>query len=235
MATTYKAGKNAGEKGKVIAAAVEFTGALNELPTSRSLAGARLVIPILSGHDEASANLGAVFLASPMQKGKACDFAQLANAAGTTVIPIQPKQTPTYSPAQMFNIDVTSAVKPIAAGEAKFHGVVLRIVPDRGIDEGGPSAARSPRPTRPISKSKCSPILPQASNSAQSVSDSQSSHSFESSRTCKICVEPSARINRVLAVYPLFFVTRSIAADVASSFFARPSSSNDPAYRPNRF
>ena len=71
-----------------------------------------------------------------MTKGKACDFKELENITGTTVIPMQPAGEAEYKPAKEFGIDVTSAVKAIARGEAKFNGLGLRIVPERGIDDG---------------------------------------------------------------------------------------------------
>jgi hypothetical protein len=127
--------KNAGEKGKVIEAAVEYGGELN-LPAVKTISAARLIVPVVSGHNKAGAKLGAVFLESPAEKGKACDFTKLENFAGTTIVPQQPGATPEYKPAKEFQIDVTSAVKKIARGEAKFNGIALRIVPDRSIDDG---------------------------------------------------------------------------------------------------
>lgn len=128
--------KNAGEKGKVIEAAVEYGGELNKLPPGKSISAARLILPVISGHNKASAKIGAVFFESPVEKGKPCDLTKLENIAGTTIIPQQPSATPEYKPAKEFQIDVTSAVKKIARGEAKFNGLGLRIVPDRGIDDG---------------------------------------------------------------------------------------------------
>ena len=54
----------------------------------------------------------------------------------TVVIPKQPEGTPEYKPAKMIPIDITRGIKAVAAGESKFNGFALRIVPDRGVDEG---------------------------------------------------------------------------------------------------
>jgi len=43
--------------------------------------------------------------------------------------PLQPSGTPEYKPAKPFTIDVTRAMKAIAAREQTFHGIALRIVP----------------------------------------------------------------------------------------------------------
>jgi hypothetical protein len=86
-------------------------------------------------HNNAGAQLGVVFLNSPVEKGRACDFKKLESLAGTT-IPQQPSAMPEYKPAKEFAIDVTGTVKAIARGEEKFNGLALRIVPDRGIDDG---------------------------------------------------------------------------------------------------
>jgi len=128
--------KNAGEKGKVLQAAVQLNGELTTLPPVKSISEARLVVPVISGHNKASAKLGVVFLKSLAEKGKPCDFKDLADVASTTIIPTQPADAPEYKPAKTFPIDVTSAIKSIARGESKFNGLALRIVPDRGIDDG---------------------------------------------------------------------------------------------------
>lgn len=128
--------KVAAENGKVIEGAVEYAGELKGLPPVKSLAAARLIVPVISGHNKASEKIAAVFLASPVEKGKACDFKDLENTAGSAIVPMQPAGTSEYKPAKPFAIEVTGAVKSIAAGESKFHGVAVRIVPDRGIDDG---------------------------------------------------------------------------------------------------
>jgi hypothetical protein len=126
--------KNAQESGKVLRSAVVVGGDLRRLPTAK-IAAARLIVPVVEGHSMAPGKLGAVFLPAPLEKGASCDFDKLESVAGTVVIPQQPHETPTYHPARPLAIDVTRAVKEIAAGR-KFSGLTLRIVPDRGVDDG---------------------------------------------------------------------------------------------------
>ena len=128
--------KSAAEQGKVIEGAVIFNGDLKNLPAGKYLAASRIVFRVISGHDKATEKVGAVFLSSPIEKGKPLDFKILDLVAGTAILPIQPAETPEYQPAKPFTIDVTRAVKAIAAREQAFHGIALRIVPDRGVDEG---------------------------------------------------------------------------------------------------
>lgn len=127
--------KNKAEEGKVIAGAVLVAGSLPDLP-ARGLAAAQLLVPVSQGHNMAPGKLGVVFLNAPVEAGQSCDFKALADLAGTTVIPKQPVDTAEYRPAKRFAIDVTRPVKAIASGERRFHGLALRLVPDRGIDEG---------------------------------------------------------------------------------------------------
>jgi hypothetical protein len=128
--------KVATERGKVIAAAVEYTGQLQGLPAPKDLAAARLVFPVVLGHNKASEKVGAVFLPSPPEKGKPLSFKDLDNIAGFAIIPPQPSDTPTYNPPKPVTMDVTRSLKSIAAGESHFNGIALRIIPDRSTDDG---------------------------------------------------------------------------------------------------
>ncbi|MCX6905124.1 MAG: hypothetical protein NTW03_16925 [Verrucomicrobia bacterium] len=134
-AGTLRWPKNRAEEGKVIAGAVIVTGELANLP-AKGLAAARLVVPVTLGHNKAAGKLGVVFLKSPVEPGKACAVRELNDIAATTVIPKQPEDTPEYKPAKLFSIDVTRAVKAVSSGENKFNGLALRMVPDRGTDDG---------------------------------------------------------------------------------------------------
>ncbi len=127
--------KNDGENGKVLRSAVLLTGDLKSLP-SKGIAAARLIVPVNQSHPKAPEKLSAVFLAAPAEKGKPCDFKSLENSAGTVVIPPQPQTTPEYTPAKPFAIDITRGIKSIASGAEKFNGLALRILPDRGTDDG---------------------------------------------------------------------------------------------------
>ena len=46
-----------------------------------------------------------------------------------------PKQA-AAGPARYYRIDVTRAVKAVAAGEAKFRGFCIRTIPNRAVDDG---------------------------------------------------------------------------------------------------
>ena len=128
--------KVAAENGKVIAGAVLIDGNLKALPARKAISAARLCVPIAQGHNLAAGQLGAVLLSAKIEKGKAVNVASLSEIAGTVVIPKQPAESPEYKPAKVFSIDLTQPIRAIAAGEAKFHGLALRIVPNRAIDDG---------------------------------------------------------------------------------------------------
>ncbi len=128
--------KNAGEKGHVIASAVILDGDLKDLPAKKSIAAARLCVPISQTHDKAQSQLGVVLLKNSVEKGKSPDFAALDDIEGMVVLPQQPADAPEFKPAKIFAIDLTRSIKSIAVGDAKFHGVALRMVPNRGVDDG---------------------------------------------------------------------------------------------------
>jgi hypothetical protein len=91
---------------------------------------------VTQGHNKAPGKLGVVFLKSAVTSGQACDVKGLTDVAGMILIPKQPNDMPEYKPAKPFTIDITRTVKAVAAGEATFNGLALRMVPDRGTDEG---------------------------------------------------------------------------------------------------
>src|ERR1019366_2939668 len=70
-----------------------------------------------------------------IEKNGPYDFKNLGDIVGTGVIPRQPTEAE-YSPPKSFSVDVTRAVKMIAAGEAKFRGFAIRVIPDRSVDDG---------------------------------------------------------------------------------------------------
>ena len=41
-----------------------------------------------------------------------------------------------WAPPKEFKLDVTRSLRSIILGDAKFHGFALRVVPDRGVDDG---------------------------------------------------------------------------------------------------
>jgi hypothetical protein len=110
-------------------------GDLQDLPASKDIAAAKLVFPVTRGHEKAAVKVGVSLLTAPIEAGKALDYKKLGDVASFAVVPKQPSASD-YSPPKEIEVDVTRAVKQIAAGEAKFQGLALRVIQDRSIDEG---------------------------------------------------------------------------------------------------
>lgn len=127
--------KNPKEEGKVVAGIVLLGGDLKDLP-AKNLAAARICVPVLRGHNSAPGQLGAVFLKAAIEKGSAVDFKTLPDAEGAGLVPKQPGDVNAYAPAKVIPIDVTRTIRAIAAGEKKFNGIGLRIVPNQSVDDG---------------------------------------------------------------------------------------------------
>jgi hypothetical protein len=122
---------------KVVPMAFLIGGDLKDLPALKDLAGARLVFPAVRAHPEAPTKVGVVCLKAPFEAGQKYDFANIPDdVLGTVVVPKQAKDAADWAPPKEFKIDVLRAIRAIAAGEAKFVGFALRVVPDRGVDEG---------------------------------------------------------------------------------------------------
>ena len=126
--------KNSQEK--VDAVAYLVGGELNDLPSLKQLAAARLVIPLIKAHDKAPAKLGVTALQAAPVSGKTFDFAKLGEVVGSATIPLQPADSANWTPPKSFKVDVTRLVRTVINGDARFQGFGLRIVPDRGIDDG---------------------------------------------------------------------------------------------------
>ncbi len=71
-------------------------------------------------------------LTRPFESMKPFDFKHLGGIVGTTVVPKQDGP----GPATYHRIDVTRALKRVAAGDSPFHGLAVQIVPNRAIDDG---------------------------------------------------------------------------------------------------
>jgi hypothetical protein len=110
-------------------------GDVKGLPPARDIAEARLIVPVIRSHAKAPTRLAATLLTEPFARDRPFDFRHLGDLAGTVVVPRQPGEAD-YRPPQTFPIDVTSAVKRIAAGDAEFRGFGLRVVQDRSVDDG---------------------------------------------------------------------------------------------------
>ena len=111
-------------------------GDLKGLPAAKDLAGARLVFTAIRAHPEAPTKVGVVPLKAPFVAGQKYDFANLGDVAGTVVVPKLAKDAPDWNPPKEFKVDVMRLIRAIAGGDAKVSGFALRVVPDRGVDEG---------------------------------------------------------------------------------------------------
>jgi len=128
--------KNAAEEGKIDSIAFLIGGELKDLPAQKDLAGARLVFPVIRGHESAPTKLGVVALKAPFEADKKYDFNNLGDVLGTVIVPKSDKPGTDWTPAKEFKIDVTRLVRAVISGDAKFNGLALRVVPDRGVDDG---------------------------------------------------------------------------------------------------
>jgi hypothetical protein len=123
------------DKEKVDAVAYLVGGKLEGLPPLEDLAAARLVFPAMRAHQKAPTRIG-VALLKATKEGQALDFSRLGEVVGSTVVPVQPEGSPEWSPPKEFKIDVSRTVRSLILGDGKFQGFALRVVPDRGIDDG---------------------------------------------------------------------------------------------------
>lgn len=133
---------------KVESVAFLVGGELKGLPPLKDLAAARLVFSAVKAHDKAPTKLGVTALQAPFAAGQAFDFGKLGDVVGSVTVPVQPADMATWSPPKEFKVDVTRTVRSVVSGDAKFHGFGLRVVPDRGIDDGYTVRVQLPKEPR---------------------------------------------------------------------------------------
>jgi hypothetical protein len=121
---------------KVESAAYCVGGELKGLPALKDLAAARLVFPAVRAHPKAPTKIGAALLRERFVPGQAYDFRKVGDVVGTVVVPTLADDSPDWVPPREFKIDVTRVLRSLRAGEAAFNGLALRVVPDRGVDDG---------------------------------------------------------------------------------------------------
>jgi hypothetical protein len=109
---------------------VDFDAA--KLPKADDLAGAKLVLYVQEAHDKAPMEVAAALLGAPFEPEQPYSFSQLGASVGSTVVK---KGTGKPMPVQRYEIDVTKAVRAWSGG-AKANGLAVRIVPNRGVDDG---------------------------------------------------------------------------------------------------
>jgi len=105
----------------------------DKLPKVENLASAKLVLYVEEAHEKAPMQVAALTLDAPFESQQPYDFAKLGQRVGSTVV--QKGAGGPISPPKRYEIDVTRAVRAWAGG-AKCCGLAVRIVPDRGVDDG---------------------------------------------------------------------------------------------------
>lgn len=138
--------KNSQEQ--VPALAYLIGGELRGLPALADLAAARLVFPAIRAHPKAPTKVGAAALRAPFAPGQPYDFSNLGDVLGTVIVPPLADDAPDWAPPKEFKVDVTRHLRALLSGEARFHGLALRVVPDRGVDDGWTVRIHLPRQPR---------------------------------------------------------------------------------------
>ncbi|MBN1420588.1 MAG: hypothetical protein JXP34_17575, partial [Planctomycetes bacterium] len=105
------------------------------LPAAKDLASAKLAFFVWECHDQADMQVAAVRLKAPFEAGKPYDFKNLGDVAGTTIVRKGKGRDEPFDPPVRYEIDVTKAVRAWANGEPA-NGLALRIIPNRGVDDG---------------------------------------------------------------------------------------------------
>jgi hypothetical protein len=130
---------------KVESIAYCMGGELKDLPPLNDLAAARLVFPAVRAHPQAPTKIGAALLRGPSPPGTHYDFSNLGDIVGTVIVPFLAENAADWVPPKEFKIDVTRLIRSMLAGEAAFHGLALRVVPDRSVDDGWTVRVQLPR------------------------------------------------------------------------------------------
>ena len=107
-------------------------GRLEGLPKAKSISAARLCIPVTNSHSKANVKVAAVALKAPVEKGKAVDANGLGRVLGTAIVGKQAAP----AAARYYRVDVTRYIKDVAGGREKFLGLGVKVIPDRGVDDG---------------------------------------------------------------------------------------------------
>jgi hypothetical protein len=108
---------------------------LSRMPEAKSLAAAKLIVYVQEAHDRAPMQAAAAALQAPFASERAYDFGQLGPIAGTTIVARGNGPGDRFVPPRRYEIDVTRLVRAWTRG-APQHGISLRIVPNRAVDDG---------------------------------------------------------------------------------------------------
>jgi len=106
-----------------------------KLPEAKKFASAKLIFYVWEAHDKADMQAAAVSLKAPFVVGKPYDFANLGRMIGWTIVKRGRGRGAPFVPPRRYEIDVTREVRAWARGK-RAHGFAVRIVPNRGIDDG---------------------------------------------------------------------------------------------------
>jgi len=106
-----------------------------KLPEADKLASAKLAFYVWESHEKADMQVAAVSLDAPFVAGKPYDFKGLGKIISWTTVKKGKGRDAPFEPPQRYEIDVTREVRAWAKGQ-KPLGFALRVVPNRGIDEG---------------------------------------------------------------------------------------------------
>jgi hypothetical protein len=134
--------KNSKEKVEPLACLVG--GELKSLPALKDLASARLVFPVARAHTKAPTKVGVVALRAAPTRGRG-DLDKLGDVLGDVIVPRFGADGPPWMPAREFKVDVTRHLRSVILGDVRFHGFALRVVPDRGVDDGWTVAIGLPK------------------------------------------------------------------------------------------
>jgi hypothetical protein len=109
----------------------------NNLPDAKSLAAAKVALYVHEAHDKAPMQVAVVELQAPFEPGKPYDFSQLGKTLGWTIVERGNGPGAPFHPRRRYEIDITRALRAWSRADATtVHGVAIRIVPNRGVDDG---------------------------------------------------------------------------------------------------
>jgi hypothetical protein len=108
---------------------------LADLPDPKTLASAKLVVYVNESHNKAPMQAAAVGLDAAFKEGVAFDFSKLGPPVGMTIVAQGNGPGDPFVPPRRYEIDVSRLVRNWARGEPQ-HGLALRIVPNRAVDDG---------------------------------------------------------------------------------------------------
>lgn len=119
------------------------------LPEPKQLAAAKLVVYVIESHDRAPMQVAAVSLDAPFDPQQPYDFTNLGRTLGWTIFAKGGGPDVRFEPPRVYELDVTREVRAWARGERKPYGLAVRIVPNRGVDDGW-TVRFSPAKDRPV-------------------------------------------------------------------------------------